>query len=132
MPTTGHCLCGSVTYSFEGQPGWTGYCHCESCRRNCSAPVTAFLTVAASGFRWTGATPERYASSKGVRRSFCAACGTPMAFEADHYPGEVHLYMASLSDPAAFHPAEHVHHEERLPWFDVADDLPRFEGFHGG
>lgn len=130
--TKGRCLCGAVTFAFTGAPGWTGYCHCESCRRNCSAPVTAFTTVAAARFRWTGDAPATYASSPGTRRRFCAACGTPMAFEADHYPGEVHLYLASLDDPAALAPSEHVHHRERLAWLDISDNLPRTDGFGTG
>ncbi len=131
MTITGRCLCGAITFTLDAPPDWAGYCHCESCRRNCSAPVTAFLTGPASGFRWTGAIPASYESSQGARRHFCATCGTPMAFEADHYPGEVHLYIASLDDPGAIRPREHVHHEERLPWFEIADDLPRTEGFGG-
>lgn len=52
-----------------------------------------------------------------------------MAFQAEHYPGEIHLYAASLSDPAAFEPAFHVHYEERLPWLHIDDDLPKHTGF---
>ena len=68
---SGRCLCGAVTYSFEGAPRWQAYCHCESCRRTCSAPVTAFFGVDRGAFRWTGAQPAVYASSPGVRRLFC-------------------------------------------------------------
>ena len=60
MPTTGHCLCGAVAYEFDGPENWTGYCHCESCRRNCSAPVTAFFAIPDGSWRWTGAAPAIY------------------------------------------------------------------------
>lgn len=123
---TGRCLCGSVRFEFDGTPAWAGHCHCESCRRNCSAPFTTFLGVRGDAARWTGATPSVYESSPGVRRLFCGTCGSPMAFEADHYPGEIHFYAASLDRHAGFAPTSHVHHAEKVPWVHLADDLKRF------
>jgi hypothetical protein len=125
---TGRCLCGAVTYRFAGAPQWQAYCHCESCRRNCSAPVTAFFGVDRKAFRWTGAAPAAYESSPGVRRLFCGRCGSPMAYDADRDRRNIHLYAASLDDAGAFRPTAHVFTAERLPWFDVADDLPRHQG----
>ncbi|KIN66280.1 Glutathione-dependent formaldehyde-activating GFA [Sulfitobacter noctilucicola] len=51
-----------------------------------------------------------------------------MAFQADHYPGEIHLYAVTLTDPTAFEPEFHVHYESRLPWVHLADELPRHAG----
>ena len=123
--TTGHCLCRDLEYEFEGDPLWVAYCHCESCRRHTSSTVATFVGVAAKTFRYTKGTPAHYASSPGVTRSFCARCGSPMSFEGTKWPGEVHLYVGTLSDPSAFVPTAHVHEAERVPWFDVADKLPR-------
>jgi len=123
---TGRCLCGEVTFAFEEPVNWQAYCHCESCRRNTSSPVTAFLGVPREAFRFTGKRPKTYESSPGVRRLFCGRCGSPMAFEADRYAGEIHLYAASLDAPEAYRPQVHVHYSERLPWFEVKDELRRF------
>jgi hypothetical protein len=124
-PIEGRCLCGAVRYEFTGPENWTAYCHCESCRRATASPVTAFLGVPLAAFRFTGKAPAVYHSSPGVRRSFCAGCGTPMAYEADRFPDEIHLYAATLEKPEAYRPQEHVYCAERLAWFDVKDDLPR-------
>ena len=51
-----------------------------------------------------------------------------MAFEADHYPGGMHLYAASLEDPGEFEPSFHVNYQSKLPWLDLNDDLPKYEG----
>ena len=126
--TRGHCLCGAVSYEYSGPENWRAYCHCESCRRNTSSPVTAFFGVPRSAFRFTGKAPAVYRSSPGVRRLFCADCGTPMAYDSDRYPDEIHLYAASLEDPENYRPEGHVHCAERLSWFDVKDDLPRHPG----
>jgi hypothetical protein len=126
MAKTGRCLCGAVSWTYEGPENWRGHCHCASCRRNTASPFTTFMGVPYAAFRFTGAEPATYVSSPGVRRRFCPACGTPVAYEAERYPLEIHLYAASLDDPTDFAPQFHVHDAERLPWITLADDLPRF------
>lgn len=127
----GRCLCGQVTFEYTGPENWRGHCHCESCRRNCAAPFTTFMGVPKAAYRFTGRAPSVYHSSPGVRRYFCANCGTPMAYETDRLPHETHFYAASLEDSAGFVPQFHVHWAERVPWVTLADDgLPRHE--HGG
>lgn len=125
----GHCLCGETRWEAEGPMLWACHCHCADCRRQCAAPVVTFLGVAEAGFRWVGRTPGAYASSPGVTRHFCSRCGTPMAFKAERYAGEIHLYAAGLEHPEGFTPRFHVHHAEKLPWIALDDDLPRYEGF---
>ena len=81
-------------------------------------------------YHWTGKPTAIYESSKGVKRHFCKNCGTPIAFEADRYPGEIHFYTAGLADSDGFEPTGHVHADERLHWFEVDDDLPRSKAFY--
>lgn len=123
---SGRCRCGEVTYEFDGPESWRAYCHCESCRRTTSSPVTAFFGVPRSAFRFTGKAPTVYESSPGVRRLFCGRCGSPMAYDSDRYPKDIHLYVVTLNDPARFAPQCHVHTAEQLSWFDVEDDLKRY------
>ena len=126
---TGRCLCGVTTYEYKGPVRFQGHCHCESCRRNCSAPFTSYFGVPSETMHWTGAVPGVFNSSVAVRRSFCTTCGAPMAFESDAYPSEVHLYAASLDDPTTFQPTFHLFYNQRLPWVDCATDgLKKFPG----
>ena len=126
--TSGHCLCGHTTYSFEGRRTWSCYCHCEDCTRNCAAPVVAFIGVQLEGFAWQlqdgRDEPKFYASSQGVKRFFCDNCGTPMAFQAEHYEGEIHLYAPTLDNPADFEPHFHVHYGKKFSWLHLEDALP--------
>ena len=123
--TRGRCLCGAVSYEASGPMNWTGHCHCESCRRNCSAPMTTFFAFENDRWRWTGAEPAVYPSSPAARRYFCSVCGTPMAYTHEKFPTETHFYAASLEDPSAFEPAQHFHYDERLPWLHLSDDLKK-------
>lgn len=128
MPTTGHCLCGDIAYAFEGKPKWVAHCHCESCRRHTSSALATFLCVDALAFRYTHGTPAKYPSSAGATRSFCPRCGSPVCFEGQKWPGEIHLYIGTLSEPAAFAPTAHVNTVEQLPWFHVNDALKHYAG----
>jgi hypothetical protein len=124
--TTGHCLCKRVRYRATGQPNWRCYCHCESCRRATGAPVTAFASYPVASFAFEGA-PARYFSSPGVTRTFCGHCGTPLTYETEDLPGEIHLLVGSAEQPAAAHlaPQYHVFEKERISWVDIGDRLPK-------
>jgi hypothetical protein len=74
--------------------------------------VAAYLGVPLDAFSWTGETP--------------------MAYEADRYSGEIHLYAASLDYPAQFEPEFHVHCADKLPWLHIADDLPKYQRMASG
>lgn len=132
MTLTGRCFCGGITFSAEGKVNWVANCHCESCRRATSSPMTTWISVPLEGFHMAGDTPARHSSSPGVTRMFCPTCGSPLSYENTIYPGEIHLYVASLSNPEAFAPGAHVYDGERIPWFDTVDNLPRYHGTGSG
>ncbi|MEO0484787.1 MAG: GFA family protein [Pseudomonadota bacterium] len=123
---TGRCLCGAVRYRAPTQPKWTALCHCDSCRRACSAPVVAWMGFAAEEVSWSGPR-QTYQSSTIATRSFCGTCGSQMSFESTRWPGELHLYAVSLDDPTAYTPDLHCHVGEQLPWVHMPDGLPRHE-----
>ena len=125
LPLEGGCLCGALRYRIDAAPLWTGYCHCTSCRRSTGAPVTMFVGAATESVAFTRGERAVFASSPGVARGFCAACGTPLTYESDRFPGETHFYISAFDDPEPLKPAFHVFCEERIGWLEIADDLPR-------
>src|SRR5512138_540189 len=116
---TGRCLCGAVRYRYKGEVLWRAHCHCESCRRNTSSPVTTFFAVLKDRFVFEGDTPGEYASSPKVIRRFCRSCGTPMSYENSDVPDEIHLYAASLDDWSGFTAERHDFWNERVPWLNI-------------
>lgn len=125
--TRGRCQCRALEYEFEGKPKWVMHCHCESCRRAVSSAVATYVGVDISQFRYLKGDPAIYQSSPGVQRYFCPTCGSPMAYAGSRWPKEVHLFIGTLENPAKFPPTGHAHIGEAVAWFDVHDDLPRFE-----
>ena len=126
---SGGCLCGNIRFEAHGRRLWVAHCHCNSCRRSTGAPITTFVGFNKNQVTYTKGERKFYESSPGVRRGFCADCGTPLTYEADRVPEEVHLYISTLDDPGAYQPQLHVFYAERIPWLELYDDLPRHSGF---
>ncbi|WP_203423637.1 GFA family protein [Sinorhizobium sp. BG8] len=128
MKLTGRCLCKSLRVELSGPVIRAGHCHCESCRRATSSPVTTFLSAARSDVVLTGETLRHFASSPGVRRGFCGNCGSPMTYETEERPGEIDLYVAALDDASGVTISQHWYWNERVSWLHCQDDLPKREG----
>lgn len=121
---SGHCLCGQLRFQADGETQWVSYCHCASCRRHTASPVTCFVNFKSARVEFSG-DRTLYESSPGVTRSHCAICGTPISYETASRNDEIDLYLNAFDEPQAFNPQSHTFFEERIPWFDTRDDLPR-------
>ena len=121
----GGCLCGKLRYRVQGPPLLVEYCHCGMCRRASGAPVVAWADFPCEGFAYLQGAPARYASSPGVWRSFCGACGSPISFQRGEQPPYLTLTVASLDEPHRLAPRHHIFSDDALPWLHIADDLPR-------
>ena len=128
---TGGCLCGAVRYETTGESFKVIHCHCRSCRRHNGAPVVTLAGFRADQVTFSGEARKIYESSPGVGRAFCGTCGTPLTWEGDG--GDlgpiVEFHVSTFDTPEALAPTVHAFYPERIPWMEVADDLPRYEGF---
>ena len=82
-------------------------------------PIEAFAYI-------VGQPGVHYSSSWG-QREFCAACGSFLVYRDRRRATSVSINTASLDDPSAFPPTHHLFASRRIPWFDTADDLPRYD-----
>ena|SRR5215211_7633735 len=123
----GGCMCGAVRMQAVGEPTGVVYCHCRDCRASNGAPVSLFAGYRAGQVEWSRGEPRGYRSSTTVVRSFCPDCGTPLSYQDEKLPGEVYVPVGIFDDPVAFEPEAHSWVSQRVPWFDVRDDLPRLE-----
>lgn len=121
---TGSCLCGSVRYSVAAEPLGTSLCHCEDCRKSSGAPVVAWTFFPAGTIRFDG--PVRTVRFAARERTFCPACGSPLMFFDPAIPEQFEVTTCTLDRAADIQLCDHNWTTDRLPWFDTADDLPRF------
>ncbi len=126
-PRTGRCLCGAITYEFTGDPLWRAHCHCASCRKQTSSPMTSFFCVSLDNFVFTSERPAAFNSSPGVTRKFCRQCGSPIAYQSVARPDQIDIYACTLDDLEDFEPEYHVFWDERVPWLNIEDELEKKE-----
>jgi len=122
----GGCLCGAVRYRATGQPIRGVICHCSMCRKHSGAPALAFVHFRAGDFAWTRGTPTRFKSSEYAQRGFCCNCGSTLSMHEEILNDRVQIAVGTLDDPSGVRIDDHVWTDQQIPWFRIADDLPRF------
>jgi hypothetical protein len=129
---TGGCMCGAVRYETTGETFAVNHCHCRSCRRHTGAAVVTLVGFMADKVEFSGDARKIYESSPGVGRAFCGNCGTPLTWEgvSSTRGGPIfEIHISTFDNPDVLVPSGHSFDSERISWFDVADNLPRFAAF---
>jgi len=133
MDCTGGWMCGAVRYEAVGEPFSVIHCHCHSCRKHNGGPVVTLAGFKSEQVTFKGDERKIYESSPGVGRAFCGNCGTPLTWEGDG--GDqgpiVEFHISTFDNPDALVPSAHAFYPERITWLDIADNLPRYDGFSG-
>lgn len=126
----GGCLCGAVTFDLVLPSKWCAHCHCSMCRRAHGAGYVTWVGFSSDHFLLkTGDHHLRwYTSSTGARRGFCSTCGSTMLFEADRWPGETHVTLASIEGRIDRKPEANSFFESHVDWMPIDDALNAFTG----
>lgn len=115
----GGCQCGRVRYAAQIDDDDAYLCHCRMCQRATGGVSIAFKNVRKDQVRWAH-EPDRYRSSPIAQRAFCAACGTPLTYEADA-SDRMDLTVGSFDDPYRFRPVDHSGCESwHRDWLDTS------------
>ncbi len=124
----GRCLCGTVRFAVDAVRDMA-HCHCSICRKHHGAAFATMARVSETAFRWTAGeeTVRRCESSPGFFRSFCGTCGSSLPGRS---PAGGWFVPAGLflEDPGR-RPNAHIFAASKAPWYRIADDLLRFDGW---
>ena len=123
---TGGCLCGAVRYEAIGPARALTLFHCTSCRLAAGAPSLAWAVFESDGFRFTAGAPTTFASSPGVTRGFCGACGTSLTYQRTTRADAIDVTTASLDDPNAFAPTKEIWVGDKLAWEALNPSIAHF------
>jgi hypothetical protein len=114
-PLRGSCLCGAVAVSFPNVPGDITACHCTQCRK-CSGHVPRTFDDPNRRTRIEGPL-ARYVSPGGAVRSFCATCGSKVAFDG---PTGLLSVEAGLFDALALRAADvHIFTDDKGDYYEI-------------
>jgi hypothetical protein len=128
---TGGCLCGAVRYEVEGEPAFSGVCHCSDCQKATGSGHAAVLAVPQSAVKISGETKgfDVVGGSKHtLSRNFCPVCGSLIFAKPGAMPGMILLTAGTLDDPSTYKPQVAIFTRSRPDWAKLGGGLPEFEG----
>ena len=138
----GGCYCGGVRFSISAgtEVAWSGYCHCEDCRRAHAAPLYHAVYVEESRFQVTAGEDllKWYTRAEAVsdryKRYFCGRCGSKVFSTMTEETGELRGTFPSLFDDqtiatsSTWSPREHISCAESFMDLSlIHDHLPRIQ-----
>jgi hypothetical protein len=132
MTRTGHCLCGAISYRFEGEPIVVAICHCDDCQRHSGAAYSVNLVVprAALEIEGTPKVNETTGTESGNKRErlFCGDCGSPVFTMLAEQPDIAIVKAGTLDDRSGFAPTVEVWCRNAHEWVSPDPARARFEG----
>jgi hypothetical protein len=125
----GSCLCGTVSFSLDGQLRGVRYCHCANCRKFAGTSPATWAMADASKLLLTAPDAQvgRFNSGRGIR-CFCLACGSPVWFESIDYPEIIGIPLGVIDEGEHPAPKTHLWVRSKPGWYEILDDLERHEG----
>ena len=126
----GSCLCGGAAYEVTGPIKVVHNCHCSRCRKARAAAHTTNGFAAMEDVRYTrGEDTLRTYRLPGARhfsQVFCPTCGSGMP-RRDPERGVAVIPFGSLDDDPGRGAEDHIFVASKAPWYEITDDLPRFD-----
>jgi hypothetical protein len=124
--TSGHCLCGLVTFELAGDPLATAVCHCEHCQRQSGSAFSVNIIANKSQLTINGELrtyQERGENNDDVyvERRFCPTCGSPIVSELMKRDGIIAIKAGLLNDKSMVKPGVEVWCVDRQPWVSLPD-----------
>ena len=130
---SGGCLCGGVRYQLTGACRDIINCHCENCRRT-HGHIAAYTSVNRSDLALVNQQTLQWYHDKSpdTYRGFCNRCGASLFWDARDDRGKVAVSAGSLDDSGELKTIGHVYVSEAAKYYQINDELPRFETSNSG
>lgn len=130
----GRCACGAVAVEIGVPARWAWHDHSVASRLAHGAAYATYVGSWRSRFRF--ADGEEYVGryedgETGVVRSFCARCGTPLAYERARSPQMVNVPRALFTTRTGREPRYHMNLSQQADWTYLGEPLAPLKGYPG-
>ena len=129
--TKGGCLCGNVRFEVKGPLRNVVNCHCSMCQKlhgsfgaHTKARKVNISVTYDKGLAW-------YKTSEVARRGYCRDCGSSLFWEPFEYDA-TGILAGSLDGPTNLKTIGHIFVGEKSDFYDLEDELPKFEASSNG
>jgi hypothetical protein len=128
----GQCLCGDVRFQITVPARWAWHDHAPDSQRAHGAAYATYVGAYKSRFRITqGADLITVYEDGGIKRSFCAHCGSPLLYERPRAPEMVNIPRALFLTRTGREPRYHLNIDEAPDWGYLGEPLKPLKGFPG-
>jgi hypothetical protein len=130
----GQCLCGAVEIEIGTPARWAWHDHSGATRRAHGAAYATYVGSWRKRFRVIRGANEitRYKDkTTGTTRSFCARCGTPLAYERARSAHMVNVPRALFTTRTGREPRYHIAIDQLQDWTYLGEPLVPLKGFPG-
>ena len=125
----GKCECGAVSYRVADAFLYAANCHCSNCRASTGSAFKAFAGIERHKLEVTqGGDTLLVWPDPDSNHTRCGICGS-LLYSVVRDGDWVHVALGSLEDEPSIRPTEHIFVGSKAPWFEITDDLPRFEEY---
>jgi hypothetical protein len=123
------CLCGQVTWQLHGPFSWMSHCHCSRCRKAHGSAFATYVGGPIAGFELGGA--EHVVKAEGAAaRYFCDTCGSVVP--GGSFGSRAFVPVGNFETSFLERPLCHIFAASKASWFEIADELPRFDDLPSG
>jgi hypothetical protein len=130
----GQCRCGDVCVEIDFPARWAWHDHSAASRHAHGAAYATYVGSWRRRFRVTQGKSNLTQFedlAAGTTRSFCARCGTPVAYERSRSPHMVNVPRALFKTRTGRQARYHIAIEETPEWAYLGEPLSPLRGFPG-
>ena len=121
----GSCLCGTISFTVNGELPPPDACHCKQCRKfsghyfvSTDVPKASLTIVGEENLRWFPSGVKK------VRRGFCVNCGASLFWDPLEHDW-IGVAMGAFDEPTETQTHIHVFTSEKGDYYDLTDGLPQ-------
>ena len=125
----GSCLCGGITYEYNGEITEVAVCHCNQCKRAQGTPIATNAPIDFDKFKISSGEEllKSFYSSPNKRRVFCSNCGSPIFSQRTDMPDTIRLRVGTVMEGNIPEPAYQAFCESKSDWFVLDDNKPAYQ-----
>jgi hypothetical protein len=124
----GRCLCGKVSYKYNGVIEEIAMCHCSQCRKAQGGAFATNSPVKTDKLEFTGTEfIKEFQTSDLKVRAFCSNCGSPLYSARSDMPEIRRLRMGSIDTDFTGDSRYHIYTDSKASWYEIVDNHPQYK-----
>jgi len=131
---SGSCMCGNIKFEADGDPTFSGNCHCEDCRKSSGAAYSTFVFMNKEDVKLTGKTSSyQHTADSGnvLTKHFCGQCGSPSYTENELRPTMIGIRAGIIAEHDVVKPGANVYAGNKIESTPLDPDIPAFDKMPG-